>query len=159
MDESQPASLALLANPLFLLIVTAIAGGIVGSVLTAIARKRALFTYFVCHLRVGMSASDATIGHIRVLWNRKEVSHLFLSYIELKNQSLQDFGPVEVRVFSNDSHLLSERTEIVGTTQFPRWTDEFNQMVQDQLAKATALAPYMGHLQSRDYLIPAMNRG
>ena len=52
-----------------------------------IVNKRGLFTYFVRHNKVGMSTEDAVFGTVRVTWNDSLIQHLYLSTIELKNES------------------------------------------------------------------------
>jgi hypothetical protein len=65
---------------------------------------------------VGLSAGDKVFGAVRVTWNDNPVDNLYLSTIELTNQSMKDYENVVVRAYTSDSILLTERTEIVGTT-------------------------------------------
>jgi hypothetical protein len=112
-------------------LVLALISGVVGVGLTLITQsilgKRGLFTYFVWHNRVGVSADDAVFGSVRVTWNNNPVANLYTSMVELRNESLKDYENVVVRVFTNDTILLTERTEIVGTTRYLELTEEFSQ--------------------------------
>ena len=110
-------------------LVVALIACAVGAVLTLLTqrflKKRGLFTYFVWHNRVAVSSEDAIFGSVRVTWNNNPVANLYSSTIELRNESLNDYENVIVRVFTNDTILLTERTEIVGTTRFLEWTEAF----------------------------------
>lgn len=144
-------------------LVVALIAGVVGVVFTLttqrILGKRGLFTYFVWHNRLGVSADDAVFGTVRVTWNDNLVANLYSSTVELRNESFSDYESVVVRVFTNDTLLLTERTEIVGTTRFLKWTDDYSaRLVVQPGAQATPdqMSLYRGQ---RDYLIPTMNRG
>ena len=134
-----------------------------GVALTLIAQhlvnKRGLFTYFVQHNRIGASGDDAVFGTVRVTWNNTPAAHLYSSIVELRNESLKDYENVVVKVFSNDTKLLTERSEIVGTTHDLRWTNEF----ADKLAVApggeATNEQWTLYARQREYLVPTMNRG
>ena len=138
-------------NPL----VAAVVGVVLGTVFTWLAQhfssRRGLFTYVVQHLRVGISGSDPTLGTITINWNGNTVKELFLSTIELKNNSFQDYENVHVRVYTGDTVILTDRTEIIGTTRSLEWTEEFSQLVSKGEINLIS--------KRRDYKIPTMNRG
>lgn len=128
-------------------------------VIQMVVSKRGLFTYFVRHNKVGMSTDDAVFGTVRVTWNDRPIRNLYLSTIELKNESQKDYENVVVKIFTNDTDLFSERSELVGTTRILEWTKEFSndlavasgtQPTEDQVAR------YYGE---REYFLPTMNRG
>ena len=124
-----------------------------------IVNKRGLFTYFVQHNKVGVSADDAVFGSVRVTWNNNLIPHLYLSTIELKNESLKDYENVAVEVFTNDTELLTERSELVGTTRSLQWTDEFSKKLAiESGAKPTDEQKALYHNQ-RNYILPTLNRG
>lgn len=141
----------------------AAASGIGGAILTLgigwVVGKRSLFTYNVWHDRVAVSTDDASFGSVTVLWDGKPVPNLFLSTVELRNESLRDFTDVEVRVWSSTTRLLNERSEIVGTTQRIYWSEEYSALLLlPENGDATETQLQLWNSQ-RDYLIPAMNRG
>ena len=143
-------------NPL----VAAVVGVVLGTVSTWLAQhlssRRGLFTYVVQHLRVGISGSDPTLGTITINWNGNTVKELFLSTIELKNNSFQDYENVHVRVYTDDTVILTDRTEIIGTTRFLEWTEEFSQLVSKEIKDPSEINLIS---KRRDYKIPTMNRG
>ena len=89
------------------IVASAACGGVVTLLLFRIAKKRGKFSYFVHHNRIAMSADDLVFGNVQVTWNQEPVANLFLSTVELKNDSLKDFEDVVVKVFTNDTTLLT----------------------------------------------------
>lgn len=134
-------------------------GAFLTLVIQQIVNKRGLFTFIVRHNKVGESTDDAIFGTVRVTWNGNVINHLYLSTVELQNESLKDFENVVVKVFTNDAHLLTERPELVGTTRIPQWTEEFaNKLEVESGAKSKQEQASLSHRQ-REYLLPTMNRG
>lgn len=149
----------LLNNPWLLGAASGLGGGLVTILVTKIVAKRGLFTYNVWHDRVAVATDDAAFGTVRILWNEEPVGNLFLSTVELRNESLRDFTDVTVRVWSSNSTLLSERTEISGSTHSLRWADEFAMMLAlPPGAEPTEVQRRLWNSQ-REYLLPTMNRG
>ena len=118
--------LALLDSRLVIALVSTGHGAFLMFLIQMIVNKRGLFTYVVRHNKVGMSTDDAVFGSVRVTWNNSLIRNLYLSIIELNNESQKDYKNVVVKVFTNDTDLLSERSELVGTTRVPKWTGEFS---------------------------------
>ena len=64
-----------------------------------------------------------------------------------------------MKVFTNDTNLLTERSELVGTTHIPQWTEAFsNKLAVESGAKPT-LEQWDLYCRRREYLLPTMNRG
>jgi hypothetical protein len=82
-----------------------------------------------------------------------------LSTIELINYSMKDYEKVVVRAFTSDTVLLTERTEIVGTTRIANWTDEFSQQLAVVHGQQPTQAQLELHGMRREYLLPIVNRG
>ena len=144
-------------------LIVAVFAGVVGVILTLliqrILNKRGLFTYFVWHNSVGVSTDDAVFGTVRAFWNDQQVDNLWFSSIELRNASLNDYENVIVKVFTNSTALLNERTEIVGTSRVIEWTAAFANRVTllpgiEPTAEQRSL-----YAREREYLVPTMNRG
>jgi hypothetical protein len=147
-------------NNRYVLGVAAAAGGVLLTLLTQyILNKRGLFTYSVRHDRIGVSADDAVFGSVRVTWNGNPVRNLYSSTVELINYSMKDYENVIVRAFTNDTVLLTERTEIVDTTQIANWTAEFSASLTVAPGQQPTQAQIDLHGIRREYLLPIMNRG
>ena len=151
--------LTILDSRLVVALVSAGIGAFLTFLVQQIVNKRGLFIYFVRHNKIGESTDDAVFGTVRVTWNENPISHLYLSTIELKNESLKDYENVVVKVFTNDTNLLTERSELVGTTHIPQWTEAFsNKLAVESGAKPT-LEQWDLYCRRREYLLPTMNRG
>lgn len=149
----------LLSNPWALAVGSAFLGAFLTIAVQRALGKRGLFTYNVWHDRVGISAEDAVFGSVKVTWNGNEVARLFTSTIELRNESLNDYEDVVVRVFSSDTFLLTERVEIVGSTHAPVWTSDFAGTVAVPSGQQATQAQLDLVYGQRDYRVPTMNRG
>lgn len=88
----------LIDSKIFVAIASALGGIIVTVITQYLLNKRALFTYRVFHNLVGLSAENAIYGCVKVTWNDNPVSHLYVSTVELTNQSMKDFHSVFMRV-------------------------------------------------------------
>jgi len=151
--------LSFLDNRLLVSLISGRVGAIVALLTQRILGKRGLLTYFVWHNQIGVSADDAVFGMVRVTWNGNPVANLYSSTIELRNESLKDYENVSVRVFTADTFLLTERSEILDTTQVLGWTDEFSRSLSVLPGSEPTLAQRNLFGSRRDYLVPTMNRG
>ncbi|MCC4285446.1 hypothetical protein LL273_17140 [Marinobacter salarius] len=124
-----------------------------------VLNKRGVFSYFVNHQKLGMTADDAVFGSVAVTWNGNPIQHLYLSTIELKNESLNDYEEVFVKAFSNDTALLSERTQILDTPNMIFWSDRYQRKLT--VAPGDQPSDYQKNLHSseREYFLPVLNRG
>ena len=151
--------LTFLQNRLIVALLSIVVGAILTLLIRRILNKRGLFTYFVSHYRVGVSADDAVFGTVRATWNNQPVSNLNSSSIELRNESLKDYENVTVRVFTNDTVLLTEGTEIVGTSCILQWTEDFQRSITVPSGSQPTTVQRNLYDSRREYLIPTMNRG
>lgn len=142
---------------------TILVSAFVGSLLTIavhiLLKKRGRFSYFTTHNRIGLSGDDAVFGSVRVTWQGTELPNLYASTITLTNQSLNDYENVKVRVYTNDTRLLNERTELVGTTQIIDWDPEFRDTLQRDDQAQFSDEQLANYRRNRVYLIPTFNRG
>lgn len=135
-------------------------GGIVIAVVTQyILNKRGIFSYYVSHNRVGLSAEDAIYGSVKVTWNENPVAHLYLSTVELINESLKDYESVSIRVYTNDAILLTQRTEIVGTTYFLDFTEDYKNQIAVKEGNKPSDPQFNLFQRRRDFFVPTLNRG
>lgn len=135
-------------------------GGIAVSVITQKwLNRRSIFSYYVFHNRVGLSADDEIYGSVKVTWNDNPVARLYLSTIELINESSSDFDSVAVRIFTNNSLLLTQRTELSDTTRILDFTDEYKKEILVPEGEQPTEPQLDLYRRRRDYIIPIMNRG
>jgi hypothetical protein len=149
----------ILDNKLLVAFASALGGAAVTLFTTSIVNRRGLFTYFVRHSRVGVSADDAVFGSVRVTWNGNLIANLYSSTIELINQSMKDYENVLVRVFTTDTSLLTERLKMVGSTQVPKRTAEFVAQIRVPDGQVATDGQRQLFTSQRDYSIATLNRG
>lgn len=141
-----------------------VVGGGVGGFITAwitqrVLNKRGTFSYFVNHQQVGMSTDDAIFGSVAVSWNGKPIPNLYLSTIELKNESVNDYENVVFRAYTNDTNLLTERTQIVDTPNVIEWTEKYGKQLKVEDGKTPTENQQAIYNTQREYIVPTMNRG
>lgn len=139
-----------------------ISSAIIGITLTIIAHlylnKRGIFSYYVFHTRIGQSTENKVYGSVKLTWNESPISNLYLSKVELINKSLKDYESVIVRIFTNNTILLTQSTQIVGTTRSIDFTEEYIKKIsvkEDNKPSKEQLALFR---KQRDFFVPTMNR-
>lgn len=106
-----------------------------------------------------MSAEDAVYGSVKIIWNNNLVYRLYLSTIELTNQSTRDFESVIIRAFTNNTSLLTEKTHVLETTRVLEWTEEYKRKVAVPVGSKPTDTQNDLYWHNREYVIPTMNRG
>lgn len=124
-----------------------------------ILNKRAVFSYNVSHSRVGVSTDDAIFGSVRVTLNGDEVPNLYLSTIEIRNESSNDYENVNIRAWSNDTLLLSEQTYIDETSYILEWSDKYKEYLRLADGQKISQAQRDLYNRQREFTVPAINRG
>lgn len=138
--------------------------GAIGGVVTAwltqrVLNRRGTFVYFVNHLRVGVSAEDIIFGTVSVTWNGQPVSNLFLSSLELKNESMNDYENVIVQIYTNNTLLLSEQTQILNMPNILEWSERYKNQVYVKPGESPTDSQRSIFYGQREYVIPVFNRG
>jgi len=149
----------ILNNPWVLAALSGLAGAILTILVRRVLNKRGLFTYSVVHNHVGISTDDAVFGSVKVTWNDNAIANLYISTIEVRNESLRDFEGVTLRVWTTTTSLLTERAEILGTTHVLAWTREFAETLAVPAGKAASPEQLSLVYGRREYAVPTMNRG
>jgi hypothetical protein len=106
-----------------------------------------------------MSAEDAHFGSVKVTWNEAPIANLYMSMVDLRNESLRDFQDVKVRVWSTSTSLLTERADVLGTTHFLSWTPEFAKRLEVPAEETPSEGQRTLYYSEREYMVPTMNRG
>lgn len=137
--------------------------GLGGAAVTLLAqawlRRRGVFTYHVTHSRVGVSADDPIYGSVRVTWNDNPASNLFFSVIELTNESATDYKDVVVRMFSNNTTLLSESAFVADSVMPISYSDDYRQTIAVPPGQTPTPEQFAIYNSRREYLVPVLNRG
>jgi len=139
-----------------------ISSAIIGIILTIIAQlflnKRGIFSYYVFHNRIGQSTENKVYGSVKLTWNENPISNLYLSRVELINQSLKDYESVIVRIFTNDTILLTQSAQIVGTTRSIDFTEEYKKKITVEEGNKPSKEQLALFRKQRDFFVPTMNR-
>ena len=143
--------------------ISIIAGGL-GGIATAwvtqrVLNKRGIFSYTVTHNKVGITAEDAVLGTVTVSWNGNPMQNLYLTTVEMKNESMNDYENVVVSAFTSDTRLMSEQTQLLDTLN----TLERSEKYKKQLHVEPGSTPTENQLNIysgfREYVVPILNRG
>lgn len=142
--------------------ISIIAGGL-GGIVTAwltqrVLNKRGIFTYSVTHTRVGVTAEDAIFGNVAVSWNGNPVQNLYLSTIEMKNESMNDYENVVVNAFTNDTRLMSEQTQLLDTPNILEWSEKYKNQLHVEPGSDPSEKQWTTYNGQREYIIPIFNR-
>ncbi|MDD2658934.1 MAG: hypothetical protein PHY54_04525 [Methylococcales bacterium] len=143
--------------------ISIIAGGL-GGIITAwltqrVLNKRGVFTYFVNHTRVGVSAEDPIFGSVAVSWNGNPIPNLYLSTLEMKNESMNDYENVAVYAYTNDTKLLTEQTQLLDTPNILEWSEKYRKQLHVEAGQEPSENQWKTYNGQREYIIPILNRG
>ncbi|GIK36108.1 MAG: hypothetical protein LC130_28705 [Bryobacterales bacterium] len=135
-------------------------GGIVTAWLTQrVLNKRGIFSYTVTHNRIGVTAEDAIFGNVAVSWNGETVQNLYLSTIEMKNESMNDYENVTVSAFTNDTRLMTEQTQLLDTPNILEWSAKYKNQLHIEPGSTPTESQWNTYNRSREYVVPILNRG
>lgn len=135
-------------------------GGLVSAWLTQrVLNKRGVFSYFVTHIRVAVTTEDAIFGNVAVSWNGSPVQNLYISTIEMKNESMNDYENVAVSAFTSNSQLMTERTQILDTPNILEWSANYKNKLYTKPGSEISQEQLSTYNSQREYIIPIFNRG
>ena len=150
----------IIESKLFIAIVAVIFGSLLTIFTQLFLNKRGIFSYYVFHNRIAQSAEDIIYGSVRVTWNGSPISNLYISAVELINNSLKDYESVIVRIFTNNTTLLTQKTYIIGRrTRSIDFTEDYKSKIAVKEGNKPTAEQLKLFCSQRDYFIPIMNRG
>ena len=135
-----------------------LAGIITSWITQRIINKRGIFSYHVTHNRIGISTEDNIFGNVSVTWNEKPIRHLYLSTLELKNESLNDYENVVISAYTNNTTFLSESTQILETPYILELSAKFRDRLSVESGEIPTDAQVALYNSQREYVIPVFNR-
>ncbi|MBS1188597.1 MAG: hypothetical protein H6R10_389 [Rhodocyclaceae bacterium] len=143
--------------------ISVVAGGL-GGILTAwltqrVLNRRGIFSYSVTHNRVGITSEDPVFGSVAVTWNGNTISNLFLSTIEMKNESLNDYENVIVRAYTSDTKLMTEQTQLLESPNILEWSEKFRKQLHVEVGNSPTDTQWSIYTGQREYVVPIFNRG
>ena len=147
------------SNPYIVFLLGIVGGVITTWITTRILNKRSTFSYSVTHNKIGVSATDPIFGDIAVTWNGSPASNLYLSTLELKNESLRDYENVILATTTANTNLLSESTRIADTPFTILWSEDYKARLHVEPGQSAADDQLRLYYAGREYLLPVFNRG
>ena len=143
--------------------VSVIAGAL-GGIFTAwltqrVLNRRGVFSYSVTHNRVGITAEDPVFGSVAVTWNGSTIPNLYLSTIEMKNESLNDYENVVVRTYTSDTKLMTEQTQLPESPNILEWSEKYRMQVHVEEGNTPTDNQWSIYNGQREHVIPIFNRG
>lgn len=143
--------------------ISVIAGGL-GGIFTAwltqrVLNRRGIFSYSVTHNRVGMTTEDPIFGAVAVTWNGNPISNLYLSTIEMKNESLNDYDNVVVHTYTSDTKLMTEQTQLLESPNILEWSEKYKKQLHVEAGSKPSESQWNIYNGQREYVIPIFNRG
>ena len=154
-----PDIAALVDSKTILSLLSAIGGAVLTSLIAVIRNRVKKLEYTVAHERIAFSSSDPIFGAIQVTWQGNNVTDLYSSRVEIFNDGNKDLTKITLKVFTAGTVLLSEKTEIVGTTQILQWTPAFKQQLAVPQGNQPTQQQFAIYNHSREYDVPVWNRG
>lgn len=141
--------------------ISALGGALLQSLFTMWRSRIREIPYTVSHERIGVTTSDPLFGEVVVTWNNQTAENLFTSQLTLTNDTSHDFENLKVKLYTgNETLLLTERTEIVNTSQIVQWDPEFRDLLKIPSDQSEPTAQQFEiYRHTREYLIQIFNRG
>ncbi len=148
----------LLENQYFTNAVFGLGGAFLTYLMQQVLNKRGTFTYNVKHNRIGITTEDAIFGSVGVTLNGNTIPNLYLSTVELVNESMNDYEQVIIHTYTSDTKLLNEQTKILDTPKILEWSDRYKAQLAVNDGMQPSAEQFNVYFGQREYVIPVMNR-
>lgn len=139
--------------------VTAIVTFFATYIVQRVSNRRGILAYSVTHDRIGISAEDPNFGSVAVTFNDQKYQNLFLSTIELKNESLNDYENIDFRAWSPNTKLMTEQTLHEETGTNIHLSNTYQDKVKVSPGSSPTPEQYEIFHSHREYSVPVLNRG
>ena len=149
----------LLENQYFSNAFFGLGGAFLAWLMQQVLNKRGTFSYSVNHSRIGITTDDAIFGSVGVTLDGNSIPNLYLSTINLVNESFNDYEKVIIHTYTSDTKLLTEQTQILGTPKILDWSDSYKEKTAVKSGEKPTQAQYDIYTRQREYIVPVMNRG
>ena len=151
---------SVLREPLFLIVVSTVFGGVITILVTALRAKSATFRYSYKPERIGIAADDPVFGAVRVQWRDNDVRNLYLITYVVENASARDFENVALKAYTgSDTLILVERNGILDTPDIVPWSPPFREQMAVQPGEEPTADQWKTFTHRREYIVPVFNRG
>ena len=157
--KPMPTFLELLESKITLSAVSAVLGALFWNYVAWSRGRVRVLDYTVTHDRVGVSAADTVLGDIAVTWGGTPVANLFLTTVTLENNTSSNLTDLMFKTWTgNDTFLLNERREVMGSTFHPNYTPEYAASLATPTGEAPTSEQNQIYWHNREYHLPVFNR-
>lgn len=137
-----------------------LAGALVSNLIAVLRNRLRVLDYTVTHDRVGLPSDDPVFTDVKISWQGHSLTNLYSSVVTVSNATLQDFTGLEFRLYAGGpTVLLSESTELSGSTYIIKWSDSFAKELKVSQGQEPTAAQYRKYHSGREYKVPTLNRG
>lgn len=139
--------------------ISILSGALIGNFIAVYRSRIKILEYTVTHDRIGLSANDAIFGDVRVTWRGHDLTNLYSSVVTVYNGTSVDYTNLKLKVYTGKTLLLTERTEVSGTTHVLHWTPEYANSLLVPAGGVPNDQQVSTYRHSREYQVPVLNRG
>lgn len=148
----------LIDNKAVISVISAGVGALFWKIVAEYRNRIKTLEYTVTHERIGLSAEDEIFGRVIVTWQGSEVKNLYVSTVTIINDTTKDYCDLKIKVYTNGTLLLSERSQIVGTAYIVKYSNDYINSIKIG-ANETPSDPQMYmYWHTREYNVPVFNR-
>lgn len=140
-------------------LVSAAVGALIGNFVAVYRGRVKILDYTVRHDPLGMAGEDVAFGSIRVTWQGHEVTNLFVSTLTIDNRSSSDYENLVVKVYTGETLLLTERSQIAGSPFCLTYSEEYQKLIRVSDGQQPSEAQFNIYRHQREYIVPVLNRG
>ncbi|KQT34067.1 hypothetical protein [Methylophilus sp. Leaf414] len=149
----------LLKNEYLSVVFGGLSGLLVSWLSHKVINKRGVFRYYLTNNRIGISAQDSVFGNVEIRWNDVPNRNLFISTIELKNESLIDYENIIINTYTNNTKLLTEATHVLDSPNILNLTQAYKDKITVPTGEEPSEAQKNIFHGQREYNLPVFNRG
>jgi hypothetical protein len=133
---------------------TFLGGAILAHLWDRIIRRITVLRYTVFHQHIALSGADSRLGSIKVQYNEVLVNSLYLSTVEISNDTNRDIANLEIEVVCDQtSTILKSEALNKSSARTLNLTERYSKLLlNDDPTQAKNI------LSFRDYLVPVLNR-
>lgn len=140
--------------------VFALSGWFAAKIIKRQTDKVSKIPYTVSHDRIGITAADRTFGDVTVHWQNNQMDNLFISKLQLVNESSKDLKDINIKIYTGEGTLLlTHQTELLGTTQIIPLEEKFESFLRVEEGQAPSQSQFNRYNHNREFTIKVFNRG
>lgn len=147
-----------LLNNKTLVTASAIAGAVITKLVDFYKHRVKVLEYSVTHTPVAFAADDAVFGSIQVTWQGNPVQSLYVSRVELVNDTGSDLSDLKIVAYTGTTFLLNQHTGLIGSPYIVDFADDYAQKIKIAAGETPTAEQQRLYNTRREYKIPVLNR-